>query len=136
MSKNFVPQWPYLQSFTNKDKEVKAQQKLNYDRRHQTKSLPQFPDDTPVWVRTNDNQIPGRITSASSTPRSYIVSTPSGQVRRNRLHLAPRIPESTVQPTNKDIATTPQSNVMTRLRSGTAIRPPERLTYWRKGDVA
>ena len=136
VSKNFVPQWPYLQSFTNKDKEFKAQQKLNYDRRHRTKSLPQFPDDTPVWVRTNDNQIPGRITSASSTPRSYIVSTPSGQVRRNRLHLAPRIPESTVQPTNEDIATTPQSNVTTRLRSGTAIRPPERLTYWRKGDVA
>ena len=136
VSKTFVPQWPYLQTFSHKDKEFKAQQKLNYDRRHRTKSLPQFPDDTPVWVRTNNNQTPGRITSASSTPRSYIVSTPSGQVRRNRLHLAPRIPETTVQPTTEDINQTPQSNVTTRLRSGTAIRPPERLTYWRKGDVA
>ena len=136
ISKHFVPEWPYLQSFADKDKEFKSQQKSNYDRRHRTKPLPQLPEDSPVWVRTNTNQVPGHITSTLRTPRSYLVSTPSGQVRRNQIHLAPRSPDTSVQPTTDDNATTPQPTMMTCLRSGTSIRPPERLTYWRKGDVA
>ena len=65
---------------------------------------------------------------------AYIVSTPSGQVRRNQLHLAPAYQKLLYH--QLPITPTPQSNVMTWLRSGAAIRPPERLTYRRKGDVA
>ena len=136
ISKHFVPEWSYLQSFVDKDKEFKSQQKSNYDRRQRTKPLPQLLEDSPVWVCTNTNQVPGHITSTLRTPRSYIVSTPFGQVQRNRIHLAPRSPDTAIQPTTDDSATTPQPTMMTRLRSSTSIRPPERLTYWRKGGVA
>eukprot|EP00731_Ephydatia_muelleri_P020672 Em0013g399a len=40
-----------------------------------------------VWVRTGDKQTRGRIVATADTPRSYIVSTSGGIVRRNRQHL-------------------------------------------------
>ena len=37
-----------------------------------------------MWVETRGHQIPGRIQQPANTPRSYIVETPSGELRRNR----------------------------------------------------
>ena len=129
----FIPDWPYLTSFRAKDEEQKRQQKAEYDRRHRVKPLPPLPDDELVWVRTEDRQVPGRVVQPANTPRSYMVETPSGIVRRNQSHLSPRPGEgpSTTAPTEPQ-----QRTIATQSRTGTYVGPPSRLTYWKRGDVA
>ena len=62
-----VPNWPHLEAFKQKDMQLKPQQK-NYDRRHHLRPLPPLSEDTPVWVNTQDRQIPGRIITSAATP--------------------------------------------------------------------
>ena len=83
----FKPEWSYLTMYQEKEKRYRQDQKQNYDRHHRTRTLPDLPDNTSVWVSTPQGQIPGDIVSAAPEPRSYHVEVPSGQVRRNRLHL-------------------------------------------------
>ena len=86
------------------------------------RSLPPYPNDLPVWVSTGDRQIPGRIAQPANTPRSYVVDTQSGQVRRNHRDLKVH---------TEDLKTNPEPPraITTRSRSGTIIKPPNRLTY-------
>ena len=44
-----------------------------------------LPENQAVWVDTRGHQVPGQ--TAGGTPRSYIVETPYGELRRNRAHL-------------------------------------------------
>ena len=74
-------------------------------------------------MRTENIQKPGTVVSATDTPRSYVVSTTSGQVRRNRYHLNLRHDALTTS-TND---TQERSPVMTRSRTGVEIRLPDRL---------
>ena len=127
---------------TTEGKEWKERQKSDYDKRHRVKNLTPLPDDQPVWVQTGDRQVAGRVIQPAATPRSYIVQTPSGQLRRNRSHLIPRPEGSQMDTSESDPHDTPDSNpsltrrIVTRSSTGTYVGPPPRLTYWRKGDVA
>ena len=106
-------------------------QKRNYDRYHKARPLPELADDTPVWIKTKNSQQSGRIVSASSEPRSYVVSTPTGQTRRNRSHVVP-IPTQANSPESKQETPADESQrspVQTRSQTGTIRRPPDRLTY-------
>ena len=78
-----TPHWPYLEDFRKTDKKYKAEQQRQYNSRHRVRPLPLLVSDDPVWVRTGDRQVPGRVITPSTTPRSYIISTSTGQVRRN-----------------------------------------------------
>ena len=136
-TQELVPEWSYLPDFRKKDAAFKAKQKNHYDCRHRVKQMDPLPEDQSVWVRTNNQQVPGRVIQAANTPRSYLVETPAGQVRRNRLHL-----NVNQGPSNQtDEHAEPNANNFeppsryTRSRTGTPIMPPNRLTYWRKGDV-
>ena len=122
---NLLPNWPHLKNFKEKHQMFKAEQKRNYDRRHRVRSLPILPEDQPVWVNMEGRQIPGTVSRQADTPRSYLVETPSGQVRRNRSHLRGRS-ESSANQTETQPVQIP-SPINTRLRSRTAIRPPDRL---------
>jgi len=94
-----------MNSFREKDKV----QKQIYDQQHKTRPLDPLLPDAPVWIRTGDDEpVPGYIVSPAETPRSYIVSTPDGELR-TRYHLTER------------------SLVMTRSRSGVTLRPSDRL---------
>ena len=135
LKEHLTPKWEYLEEFRRYNSDYKRKQKRYYDIRHRVHSLPLIPDNTEVWVNTGNQQTSGRVVAPSNTPRSYLVNTPSGQVRRNRQHLV-------VVPSNSDkgekpIANTTQhrSPVMTRSRTNTTIRPPNRFTPG-KGDVA
>ena len=140
--KAFTPEWPHLFGFREKDKEWKERQKSDCDKRHRVKNLTPLPDDQPVWVQTGDRQVAGRVTQPAATPRSYIVQTPSGQLRRNRSHLIPRPEGSQMDTSESDPHDTPDSNpsltrrIVTRSSTGTYVGSPPRLMYWRKGDVA
>ena len=76
-----TPQWPYLKEFRQRNSEQQE------NARHRTKSLPEILEDTAVWVNTDNTRTPGHIMGPAGTPRSYIVETPSGSIRRNRVHL-------------------------------------------------
>ena len=76
------------------------------------------------------------------TPRSYIIKTPSGLLRRNRRHLNPspglKLRNSATHDDNTDQAPTSGDGdiveepsprpIMIRSRTGTVIRPPERFS--------
>ena len=133
-----IPRWHFLPNFQQKDKEYKEKQKENYDLQHRTRSADVLPENSPVWVRTGNTQVPGRVISTATTPRSYVVSTPTGIIRRNRQLLNPRL---NTTDSNSDIdidlsQDTPSINsqperdkIMTRTQTGTQIRAPDRLAY-------
>ena len=110
-AKNLLtPNWPYLADFQERDREYKAKQKQHYDQRHRTQTLDPLLPDTSVWITTGRDRTPGQIRSPTTTPKSYMVSTSGGEVRRTRQHVTNRSP------------------VMTHSRSGIILRPPDRLT--------
>ena len=59
--------------------------------------------------------------------RSYIVETTSGRVRRNRHHLQVRSESTTHDSSHSDSEETPHV-IQTHSRTGTQMRPPDRLT--------
>ena len=129
LNEKLFPELPDYEKFKQCDKTFKESQKCNYDRRHAAHPLPHLPDNSKVWVTTENRQMPGQIVSRATTPRSYLVQTDSGTVRRNRRHLT-AMPRSL--PTNQQNTNSERNLVMTRSRTGTMRRPPLRF---RRGDV-
>ena len=119
------PEWKYLEQFRRQNEEFKERQKRDFDRRHRVQPLPLLPDNSEVWVTTGDQPVLGRVVSSAAAPRSYIVDTPSGHIRRNRSHLNP-IPQPEDNTGQPDMNPLPRQ-IMTRSRTRTAIRPPDRL---------
>ncbi len=123
-----TPDWCFLASFRQSDTDFKKKQEESYNRRHRVRSQESPTEGTRVSLRSHTHRSQGSIVSKASTPRSYWVDTPSGEVRRNRRHLAV-LPDSAV--TNHSSSATPisrsRSPIATRSRTNTDIRPPERL---------
>ena len=131
VTQHFIPKWPYLKTFQQLDKKYKNQQKRDHDRCHSARSLPELAEDTQVWVRTDNLQQSGKVISTSVEPRSYVVSTPTGQVRRNRQHII-QIPTQEDPPVVDQSISHDEfqrSPVQTRSRTGTAVQPPDQLTF-------
>lgn len=125
-SSQLIPDWKYMKDFRKDDNKYKEMQKRNYDKRHRVCSQAPLPEDTQVLVKTGDRITSGTIESPAETPRSYVVETPSGMLRRNRSHLIPLNgdPPSHSPPLTLNV---PRSPIMTRSRTGTEIRPPDKL---------
>ena len=135
-----TPKWSYLENFSQSNEAFKKKQQWNYDRRHRARPLIPIPNDSPVWVNMGTSNIPGRVVGQHSAPRSYIVETPSGLLRRNRHHLNPSPNLEFSEPvTHSDDTEQMQTSagddnteeppprpIMTRSRTGTTIHPPER----------
>ena len=122
-TESLVPQWPYLREFRHVNEQFKGKQKLHHDSRHRVQELPAIPDETNVWVTTDRHQTTGRTVTTANTPRSYIVQTPHGEVRRSRSQL--NVNPSTAE--NSPMEMGNRSPIMTRSRTGTTISPPDRL---------
>ena len=120
LKKQLVPCWPHVMNFRSLDQKFKASQRRNYDNRHRVRELPSLPDKLPV---------PGQITQQAATPRSYLVETPSGEVRRNRSHLRIRTENTAPDSNQSDNSAEPTNTIQTRSRTGTAIHPPDRLSH-------
>ena len=63
-----------------KDRLHKEQQKENYDHSHRVKTAAILPENTDVWVNTQGRNVPGTVVTTATTPRSYIVTMPSGAI--------------------------------------------------------
>ena len=123
-SDQLTPEWTFLDEFRKSNGTFKDRQKRDYDRRHRAQTLTPVTNDTDVWITSGDQPVSGRVISPASTPRSYVIETPAGQVRRNRQHL--NVMPGNHQPTNQ-IETPAREPIMTRSRTGTQIHPPNRL---------
>ena len=126
-----IPDWPHLQGFEEKDKVYKQQQKERYDSRHRIRPVTPLPDDVDVWINVQGRDIAGRIDSRHPNLRSYVIDTPTGQVRQNHSQINRRLPESPSLPQSLQIPSQSENTLrpLTRLQTGTSIRPPDRLTY-------
>ena len=136
--RQLAPQWTYMGEFRRLDKLHKGRQKQDYDRQHRAKELPEIPEDVGVWITSEDEPVRGRVLTNAGTPRSYVVQTPTGEVRRNRsqLRIVPETPQAMPETTPcspgnaTTVATSPPDSprvIMTRTRTGTEIKPPERF---------
>ena len=131
---SLAPKWPNLDKFRKIDEQFKLKQKRNFDRRHRVVELPNFGADDPVFVATRDgtDPVPGRIVQ-ETRHRSYEVQTPTSVVRRNRSHLHSRPDESSArEEESRSSVAEPRiefsrSPVVTRSRTGTVVRPPDKL---------
>ena len=142
---HLIPQWSYLPQFKTANQQFKGKQKRDYDRRHRATEIPLIPDDSEVWVTSGNEATRGRIVSSAPAPRSYLVDTPSGTIRRNQQHLRllPNVPqarstENLQAPEDNNTedhqlpagrqsrGTTRGSEIMTRSQTGTAIVLPQR----------
>ena len=76
-----VPNYPQLRAMEERDKQ---KQKSDFDRRHASRSLHQLMPGDQVWI--DDQNLRGSIVKEYS-PRSYLVETERGTLRRNRRQL-------------------------------------------------
>jgi len=89
-----IPQWPYLEEFKKCNKKFKQRQKKDFDHHNRVHKLPDIPDNADVWIQSANRPTQGQVISKGCTPRSYVVSTPTGTVQQNRAHLRV-VPNST-----------------------------------------
>ncbi|KAK7099066.1 hypothetical protein V1264_003259 [Littorina saxatilis] len=76
------PQTPDHDSVKAKETASKEKQRQTFDRRHAAKDLPSLQPGDSVWVR--DMKRSGEVVAKATSPRSYIIRTEKGTIRRNR----------------------------------------------------
>ena len=69
------------------NEKFKARQKNDFDKQHHAKDLDAIANNCTVWITSGGDRVPGTLISPANSPRSYLVVTPSGTVRRNHIHL-------------------------------------------------
>ena len=103
VAEHFCPKWPFLGQFYRKNQEFKRQQEKQYNRCHQTRPQLKLKEGDEVCMDQYRWQKHPRICNIlANTPRSYMVDTPAGQLRRNRSHLTIIPSAADEQPTDSD----------------------------------
>jgi len=123
-----IPLWTYLAEFLKFDKTYKSKQKDNFDKSRRMKDLLVIPDDTPVWVDSDNGPVLGRVNTSAKTPRVYLVETPSGQLQRNRIHLGAVPQQPSTGFTEDQSEPKEPRQIMTQSQTGTEICHPSRFS--------
>ncbi len=140
-TKQLIPNWSYIPQFKNDNRQFKRNQKVDIDKRHRVREQSSIPEGSRVVVTTDHQLIDGKVVEYAQSPRSYIVATPSGNIRRNhsQLNVVPEQPaasESTtdsgpvVNSENTDTRVEP-NKIVTRSQTRTPV--PHQLSQG--GDV-
>lgn len=104
------PALPDRSTLFQKEREKRTSDAANFNRRHRAKPLSSLSPGQEVWV--TDTKTPGTVIQSHTSPRSYLVESPHGVVRRNRLHLIP------LQPPAQDEAGQQQQEPLPALEQG------------------
>ncbi|KAL7851818.1 hypothetical protein SRHO_G00176030 [Serrasalmus rhombeus] len=138
---NLRPRWPNIRGLRKAETRAKEKQQRNYNLRHRARNLPPLQAGQNVWLEKERKS--GTVVQQATTPRSYIIDTDEGQVRRNRTHV--RIVDPPQQPSPPVTLSTPinPGNTVTThtdnrehtcgtdvpyvTRVGRVSRPPDRL---------
>uniref|UniRef100_A0A3B5AY39 Integrase catalytic domain-containing protein n=1 Tax=Stegastes partitus TaxID=144197 RepID=A0A3B5AY39_9TELE len=132
--------------FRKSEKRAKENQQHKYNLRYRARLLPPLQSGQNVWLPREEKQ--GTVILQATTPRSYIIHTDEGQLRRNCAHMrtlhqpqpqtTPEIPVATSEPGNTETHTrvtretniqkyTDTTNTPYVTTSGRVLRPPHRL---------
>lgn len=87
LPRNLHPVLPNQRHLQEREETSWVNMKLNFDKHHAVKSLPIIREGDEVWLR--DRKESGKVSGQanSNLDRSYVVKTPTTEVRRNRVHL-------------------------------------------------
>lgn len=137
-----VPRSPNDNIIRERDESVKQKFKENYDKHHGTLPLkPLVPGEHVLMKTDSENQwkSSGTVVAGDSENRTYLVSSPSGVLRRNRKHLQ-NIPESTdtqkeLPPSDTPLDTPGDAGMTTPLRTSEPEVPSGRVTRAASGCV-
>ena len=100
VQERFIPEWSYLKELKKQHKAYKGKQADYDDVSHRVRERPDLGIGSEVWVTNLDDKrepTRGVVSSQAETPRSYVVHTPSGPLRRNSQHLR-TVPEERTAP--------------------------------------
>ncbi|UYV62643.1 hypothetical protein LAZ67_2001393 [Cordylochernes scorpioides] len=141
---NLNPKLVDSQTLKRKEGRRRKDMKSRYDRRCGATDMEELSEDDTVWI--TDMRIWGIVKQKASTPRSYMVDTPVGTLRRNRFHLRkgdtvqypadPSTPtfsgEELVENEKTPVVDYPSNDSedgQIRTRSGRIVKPVDRLHY-------
>ena len=82
-----TPKWPNLVQLQEQEAQRKIQQEKYFNTRHRAVPLQKLTQGTEVRITTHSE--PGVIKNDIESPRQYEVETPTGVIKRNRVHLVP-----------------------------------------------
>ena len=140
LPQTLVPRWPNIRVFRREERLGKKRQEQRYNRRHRARHLPDMRPGQSVWLPTENVQ--GTVIDHAAGPRSYVVRTDYGLLRRNRSHLRETYQPEThaVERTNDPVETENQADAVQPAAraqnsesttyvtsSGRLSRPPNRL---------
>ncbi len=133
LSKKLYPCWPGMREFQCYETKGRSKQQQYYNRRHRARPLSVLQPGQNVWLPLEKMQ--GSVVSQTSAPRSYLIGTEDGVIRRNRAHLRP-IPQSEqVPPSDTEFESNRQPMPVAEqtdehsyvTRSGRVSHPPKRM---------
>lgn len=132
-----TPKWPNVKIVQERESEFQRTQKVNFDKRHRAKDVK--PLLTGDRVLLKDMGIRGTVVEPAATPRSYIVRTDRGYLRRNSRHLihtkGPLVPDTPEVLVQKEI-TEPQPTVSTDVSSRNTTLPTQGRMMTRSGRIS
>ncbi|KAI3356713.1 hypothetical protein L3Q82_003311 [Scortum barcoo] len=96
-----------MENLKRMERRYRLKQQKNYNQRHRAHDMPPLQPGDHVWVK--DMLQRGTVVSAAETPRSYVIETPRGMLRRNRFHLSPTsvAPETPLANTTSEAVSMP-----------------------------
>ncbi|UYV60392.1 SLC38A11 [Cordylochernes scorpioides] len=141
---NLNPKLVDSQTLKRKEGRRRKDMKSRYDRRCGATDMEELSEGDTVWI--TDMRTWGIVKKKASTPRSYMVDTPVGTLRRNRFHLRkgyavqyPADPSNTtfsgeelVENEKTPVVDYPSNDSedgQIRTRSGRIVKPVDRLHY-------
>ncbi|KAL1265365.1 hypothetical protein QQF64_003392 [Cirrhinus molitorella] len=135
-----IPSLPDFTTVAAKEKEIREKQAASYNIRHRARQLSHLSSGQRVWI--TDTKTEGTVVASHSAPRSYLVESPQGTIRRNRHHLVPMastdpcaesFPETGDQTEEGEhspessTAQTVKTPMVHKTRSGRTVVQPKRL---------
>ncbi|UYV79585.1 hypothetical protein LAZ67_17003172 [Cordylochernes scorpioides] len=141
---NLNPRLVDSQTLKRKEGRRRKDMKSRYDRRCGATDMEELSEGDTVWI--TDMRTWGIVKQKASTPRSYMVDTPVGTLRRNRFHLRKGVtvqyPADPSTPTFSgeelvenektlvvDYPSNDSEDGQIRTRSGRIVKPVDRLHY-------
>ncbi|UYV85108.1 K02A2.6-like [Cordylochernes scorpioides] len=141
---NLNPKLVDSQTLKRKEGRRRKDMKSRFDRRCGATDMEELSEGDTVWI--TDMRTWGIVKQKASTPRSYMVDTPVGTLRRNRFHLRKGVtvqyPADPSTPTFSgeelvenektpvvDYPSNDSEDAQIRTRSGRIVKPVDRLHY-------
>ncbi|UYV84769.1 hypothetical protein LAZ67_X003390 [Cordylochernes scorpioides] len=138
---------PDLENLEKRERNQRHKNKTHFDIHHRARELPHLDEGTRVWVK--DLRVPGVVLEDAGSPRSYIVNSTRGILRRNRFHLLPNPQGEKIDMEDEEMESPEMSQCFTstgdnttgdceprtfqrspesvNTRSGRVIKPPDKL---------